>query len=59
MNKNQVEGRKDQVVGKVKEATGKLTGNESLKNKGKAQNLGGKVEASYGDAKRDIKKARS
>jgi len=59
MNKNQVEGRRDQVVGKVKEATGKLTGNESLKNKGKAQNLGGKVEASYGDAKRDIKKARS
>ena len=57
MNKNQVEGRADQVKGKVKEAAGKVTGNESLERKGKGQNLRGKTEAAYGDAKRDVKKA--
>ena len=59
MNKNQVEGRTDQVKGKIKEATGKVTGNESLENKGKTQNLGGKAEAAYGDTKKDVKKATS
>ncbi|MCA1778324.1 MAG: CsbD family protein [Xanthomonadaceae bacterium] len=59
MNKNQVEGRTDQVKGKLKEAAGKVTGNESLENKGKRQNLGGKAEVAYGNAKRDVKKATS
>jgi uncharacterized protein YjbJ (UPF0337 family) len=57
MNKNQIEGRADEVKGKVKEVTGKAIGDKSLENKGKAQNLRGKVETAYGDAKQDIKKA--
>ncbi len=59
MNKNQVEGRSDQVKGKIKETTGKVTGNESLEAKGKLQDLGGKTEAAYGDAKHDVSKATS
>ncbi|MDZ7791488.1 MAG: CsbD family protein [Xanthomonadales bacterium] len=59
MNKNQVEGRTDQAKGKIKESAGKLTGNKSLENEGKVQDLSGKTEAAYGDAKRDVKKATS
>ncbi|MGA0570109.1 CsbD family protein [Variovorax sp. VNK109] len=55
MNKHQVEGRADQVKGKVKEATGKLTGNESLKQEGRADQAAGKTQATYGDIKEDVK----
>lgn len=55
MNKHQVEGRTDQVKGKIKEATGKLTGNESLKQEGRADQAAGKVQATYGDVKEDVK----
>jgi uncharacterized protein YjbJ (UPF0337 family) len=57
MNKNQVEGRAKQAKGKVKEMAGKVTGDTELEYKGKAEKQGGKVEASYGDLKRDIKKS--
>ena len=33
----------DKVTGKAKEAFGSVTGDESKKNEGKAQNMGGKV----------------
>ncbi len=56
MNNDQVKGRADQLVGAVKEATGKVTKNDKLKNKGKAQKAGGTVKAAYGDLKEDIKK---
>lgn len=57
MNKNQVHGRKDEAKGKVKEVTGKVIGNKSMENRGKAEKLGGKTEAAFGDLKQDIKKA--
>ncbi|MGY6554370.1 MAG: CsbD family protein [Wenzhouxiangella sp.] len=57
MNKNQVHGRTDEAKGKIKEVTGKATGNKSMENRGKAEKLGGKVEAAVGDLKQDIKKA--
>jgi uncharacterized protein YjbJ (UPF0337 family) len=56
MNKHQVTGRTDQAKGKVKEVTGKVTGNERMEAEGTVQKLGGKTEAAYGDLKNDIKK---
>jgi uncharacterized protein YjbJ (UPF0337 family) len=49
MNKNQVKGRMKQVKGKAKEVFGRLTGNRSLKFKGKATNAAGKVQVRAGN----------
>jgi uncharacterized protein YjbJ (UPF0337 family) len=56
VNKNQVKGRVEETMGTIKEAAGKVTGNESLEQKGKLQKVAGKVQAGYGDIKNDIKK---
>jgi len=56
MNRNQVTGRTDQAKGKIKEVTGKVTGNKRMESEGTVQKLGGKTEAAYGDLKNDIKK---
>jgi uncharacterized protein YjbJ (UPF0337 family) len=55
MNKDQTQGRIDEAKGKVKEVTGKLVGNDELELKGKIQKSGGKVQATYGDLKQDLK----
>ena len=57
MNKDQVEGRIDQVKGAIKEATGKVVGNDQLKAEGHADKIVGKVQADVGDAKETIKDA--
>ena len=57
MNKDQVKGRTEKAKGSVKEAAGKATGNRSLENKGKAEQVGGKVQSTYGDAKDKVKKS--
>ena len=55
MNKHQVEGRTDQVKGKIKEVAGKAVGNERLEGEGLADQAGGKAQATYGDAKENLK----
>jgi uncharacterized protein YjbJ (UPF0337 family) len=57
MDKNQVKGRIKDAEGKAKEITGKIVGNKSLEEKGKAQKTVGKIQAGYGDLKNDIKKS--
>ena len=57
INKDQVKGRVEEVKGKVKEVAGKIVGNKDLEEKGKAQKIGGEVQADYGDLKEDVKKA--
>lgn len=49
MKKEQITGRIDQAVGAVKEATGKLVGNEQLQAEGVLEKNLGKVEAQAGD----------
>ena len=56
MNKDQVEGRRKVVAGKIKQVAGKIVGDKELEAKGKAKNKIGKAQASYGDIKHDIKK---
>lgn len=57
MNKDQVKGRAEQVKGNVKEATGKVVGNEKLEAEGKINKATGKTQATYGDVKEDVKDA--
>ena len=57
MNKDQTTGRIKQVEGKIKEVAGNLVGNKDLEIKGKVENIRGKAQATFGDAKSDIKAA--
>ena len=57
MNKDQVKGRVEQAKGSVKEAAGKVVGNEKLEAEGKVDKAAGKTQATYGDAKEKVKGA--
>ena len=56
MNKAQVKGRVEQVKGKIKEVTGNVTGNKTLEQKGKTEEIVGQARANFGDLKNDLKK---
>lgn len=55
MNKDQVAGRVEQVKGKVAEVTGKVIDNDRMEADGKADQVAGKVQANFGDAKEAVK----
>ncbi|AKJ95252.1 general stress protein CsbD [Thioalkalivibrio versutus] len=55
MNKDQIKGRVEEAKGQAKQTAGKVVGNEELEVKGRAQKAGGKLQAGYGDLKKDIK----
>lgn len=55
MNKDQVQGRVDQGIGKLKEAVGKAVGNESLQGEGLADQAEGKLKSGLADTKESIK----
>jgi uncharacterized protein YjbJ (UPF0337 family) len=57
INKDQVKGRADQAVGKVKEVVGAVVGNKELEIKGAIQKNIGVVQAKVGDIKSSITKA--
>ena len=57
MDKNRPEGIGHQLKGAVKEAAGKVTGNEKMEAEGKIERAGGKVQEGVGkgkDALRDV-----
>ncbi len=54
MNKDQVNGRVESAKGSVKEAAGKLVGNERLTTEGQAEKAAGKVQSTVGDVKNDV-----
>lgn len=54
MNRDQFKGRIRQAKGRVKEISGKLSRDKLLERKGRAQNIGGRIQAGYGDFKDDI-----
>lgn len=55
MNKDQIQGRVEQVKGAVKEVAGKATGNKSLEIEGKLDKLSGNIQSGQGDAKEKLK----
>jgi len=58
MNKDQVKGRVQEAKGKVKEVAGKAVGNRRIAAEGDAEQLAGKVQKTYGDAKNELRKSR-
>lgn len=57
MNKDQVQGRATEAKGDIKEAAGKLVGNQKLQGEGLIDQAKGKTEAALGDAKDKLKSA--
>ena len=55
MNNDQVKGRVDQAVGKIKEETGELLNDKQLEERGRAEKNAGTVQAEYGKVKAKIK----
>lgn len=56
MNKDQVNGRINEVIGNIKEVAGKITDNKNLVVKGNIQKNIGKAQADFGDLKNNLKK---
>jgi uncharacterized protein YjbJ (UPF0337 family) len=57
MDKDRIKGTAEQVKGSIKEAVGKVTGNDKLTVEGKTEQLAGKAQAQAGkvkDAARDL-----
>ena len=54
MNKDQVNGRLETAKGDVKEAAGKVVGNNKLKAEGLADQAAGKAQSTAGDAKAKV-----
>jgi uncharacterized protein YjbJ (UPF0337 family) len=55
INKDQVEGRAKEAVGKVQETVGKAVGSQQQQAKGLAKEVAGTAQKTYGDAKETIK----
>jgi uncharacterized protein YjbJ (UPF0337 family) len=50
MTDNKTDGKVDEGKGRVKEAAGSLTGDDSLKNEGKVDRAAGETKQKVGDA---------
>jgi uncharacterized protein YjbJ (UPF0337 family) len=55
INKDQVEGRAKEAMGKAQEVAGKAVGSLSEQAKGMANQVAGKTQAKFGDAKETVK----
>ncbi|MBN8874505.1 MAG: CsbD family protein [Rhodospirillales bacterium] len=57
MDKDRMEGMAHQAKGAVKQAAGKVTGDEKMKAEGTAEKAGGKVQNAVGGAKDSVRDA--
>ena len=57
MNRDQVEGRMEEVKGSIKESVGEAKNNPDLRDEGTADKAAGKVQSTVGDAKEKVKSA--
>jgi uncharacterized protein YjbJ (UPF0337 family) len=57
MNKDQINGKLQDIGGKIQEEAGKLVGNKDQEAKGLKNQIEGKVQEKFGDAKETIKDA--
>ena len=53
-NRDEMEGKGDQLKGKVKQGVGDLTGNQRMKDDGMADEAGGNVQEGFGKARRKV-----
>lgn len=56
-NRDELNGKKDQVKGKVKQAWGDLTDNERLHDEGAADEAKGEIQEGFGRARRKVGEA--
>jgi uncharacterized protein YjbJ (UPF0337 family) len=56
MDMDRVKGAARNMVGKIKETLGKVTGHKSMQAEGNKDQAAGKVQKSYGRAKDTVKK---
>ena len=54
MNRNELQGKKKNVKGRVKEAVGALTGNKDLESEGASQRAQGSAQEQIGKASRRV-----
>jgi len=57
MNRDEIDGKKNNLAGRIKEAAGTLTGNKDLESEGADQRAGGAVEEGLGRARRKVGEA--
>ena len=57
MNKDQIDGKLQDIGGKIQEEAGKLVGNEEQQVKGLKNQVEGKTQEKYGDAKDALRDA--
>lgn len=55
MDNNRIEGIARQAKGTIKEAAGKITGNDKLQAEGKAEKLAGQAQEKLGQTKDTVK----
>lgn len=54
-NEDQTRGKGKNIGGKIKEEAGDLLGNRDMKREGQADQVEGKVQKGFGDAKESLK----
>ena len=54
MNRDELDGKKEQLKGKIKQATGDLTDDEQLHDEGVADEAAGDVQEGFGRARRKV-----
>lgn len=57
LNDDELRGKADQIKGRVKDAVGKATGDERLRDEGAADEASGKVQETFGKARRKVGEA--
>jgi uncharacterized protein YjbJ (UPF0337 family) len=54
LNDDELRGKADQIKGRVKDAVGKATGDERLRDEGAADGASGKAQETFGRARRKV-----
>ena len=57
MNRDELDGKTEQLKGKVKQAAGDLTDNDSLRDEGVADEAAGNVQEGFGRGRRKVGEA--
>ena len=57
MDKDRIKGTAEETKGKVKEVAGKVTGDKKLETEGKVDQMTGKAQNAWGNAKDTAKEA--
>jgi uncharacterized protein YjbJ (UPF0337 family) len=57
MNKDELDGKADQIKGRVKKGIGDLTGDDTLRDEGVTDEAGGEIREGFGKARRKVGEA--